>query len=97
MNGMLGRIGGVLLTILLALLLAYASRFWPWGGVWSTDGAFGLPWLHPDGDWMRRALRGTALARFDLLLWAGVAFLFLSIVAAVGRWLQSLAGTKAKD
>jgi hypothetical protein len=84
MNGLPGRIGGIMLMVLLALIIAYASRFWPWGGFWSTEGAFGIAWLHPNGDWVRRSLRGTAFARFDLLIWGGLSFLLLSLVHALG-------------
>ena len=84
MSGLTGRVGGVVLAVLLALIIAYASRFWPWSGFWSTDGAFGIAWLHPNGDWVRRAVRGTALARFDLLIWGGLVFLLLSLAHALG-------------
>jgi hypothetical protein len=100
MSSLAGRTGGLFLAIVLALIIAYASRFWPWGGFWSTEGALGIAWLHPDGDWVRRALRGTAFARFDLLIWGGLAFLLLSIVHAVGsrfKGQSAEAADEAKD
>ena len=84
MSGLAGRIGGIVVAVLLALIIAYASRFWPWSGYWSTDGAFGIAWLSPNGDWVRRFLRGTDFARFDLLIWGGFAFLLLSLAHALG-------------
>ncbi len=92
MSGLAGRVGGIVLAVLLALIIAYASRFWPWSGFWSTEGAFGIAWLHPDGDWVQRALRGTAFARFDLLIWGGAAFLLLSVVHALGNRLGKQEG-----
>ena len=87
MSRFASRAVGITLAAALAVIIAYASRFWPWPGFWSAEGAFGVPWLHPNGEWVRRFLRGTMFARFDVLVWGALAFLLLSLAETLGsRW-----------
>lgn len=100
MSSLASRIGGVFLAIVFAVIITYASRFWPWPGFWSTEGVFGVSWLHPNGEWVKRFLRGTVFARYDLLIWGGLAFLLLSIAEALGsRWHKQIdqAADETKD
>lgn len=74
---MLKRIAGLLIASLLAILVAYASRYWIFD-LWPREGLFGLGGLPPEGAIIRRITGGTILAPFDILLWGIGAFLFLS-------------------
>lgn len=80
---------GLCITILLTLILLYASRFWIWAAPWSNDGLFGLKLFPPSGDLVRYWLRGTALSVFDIVIWG------LGAIAALS-FLQSLADRMKK-
>lgn len=83
---------GAAVAALLALALLHASPWWPWralcgpfegGPLCDRAGLFGLVWLDWQGDWVARALRGTALADAALLVWACGAFVALTLAQAV--------------
>lgn len=76
---MIGRIVGLAAAIALILIALYLSRFWPFEW-WDRDGLFGIKELRPQGDLMRRWLRGTVFAPFDLLIWSVGGFAVLSIL-----------------
>jgi hypothetical protein len=80
---------GLIAALLLALILAYLSRFWLWPGPWPADGLFGLSWLGPGGDLLRGWLRGTPLSAYDLLLWGGLVFLVLTLVERLAARFRS--------
>jgi hypothetical protein len=82
---------GALVAFLLAAALLHASPWWPWrvlcGPLADTTlcgraGVFGVAWLHWQGDWVARQLRGTALSQVALLVWACGAFALLSLAQA---------------
>ena len=79
---MLTRIMGLSLATALALVLLYLSAWWPFEW-WGRDGLFGIEILRPQGDLVEHWLRGTALARFDELIWLGGGMLLLSLVQAI--------------
>ena len=79
----------VALVVFVAAALLYISRFWPvelWGRQSWLNQILGL---RPGGDMLVRWLRPIGLAEFTLLIWAGIAFLALSLTEAVcQRWLK---------
>ncbi|MEM7267753.1 MAG: hypothetical protein AAF401_00720 [Pseudomonadota bacterium] len=83
---MIGRIIGVLVAILLAVIALYVSRFWVFD-LWGRDGLFGVEYLRPGGDILRRELRGTEAAPYDLLIWVIGGFLLLTGFERVWNWL----------
>jgi len=64
---------------LAGLGLAYLSRFWPIE-LWGPEGLFGIEALRPQGALLRHWLRGTPLAPFELMIWAALAFLALTML-----------------
>lgn len=76
---MIGRVLGVAAATALFGLLFYASRFWPFRW-WERPGLFGQEALPPEGNLVRGWLRGTDFAPFELVLWAVLAFLLLSLL-----------------
>lgn len=75
---MMRRITGLLLTVLVALMLFYLSRFWDFR-LWQ-GGLFGIDWLRPQGNLVARWLRGTPFASYDLLIWAVCSVLILTFL-----------------
>ncbi len=73
------RITLLLLMAVLTIVLFYLSRFW-FLDLWARGDFFGL---RPDGGLLRRWLRGTQFAPFELLIWAVGVFMILT-------WLQRL-------
>ena len=73
---------GLILAILLAAIFLYISRFWIFD-LWGREGLFGVEYLRPGGDLLRRELRGTFLAPYDLLVWVGGGFVILSVLDSV--------------
>jgi hypothetical protein len=79
---MAARFFGIVGALLLATLIAYASRYWVFD-LWPREGLFGIQGLPPQGDLVRRFLGGTIWSPFDIVIWAIAAFLLLSFVQAV--------------
>ncbi len=75
----MARITGLILAILLAVFFLYISRFWIFG-FWGREGLFGIEYLRPGGDILRRELRGTFFAPYDLLIWVAGGFVILSVL-----------------
>ena len=73
---------GLILAILLAAIFLYISRFWIFD-LWGREGLFGVEYLRPGGDLLRRELRGTFLAPYDLLVWVGGGFAILSVLDSI--------------
>ena len=79
---MTGRVIGVLIAILLAVVIAYASRYWIFD-LWGREGLAGLQSLPPQGELIRRWTGGTIWSPFDIVLWGVGAFLLLTFVQAI--------------
>jgi len=79
---MAARLFGITGALLLAALIAYASRYWVFE-LWPREGLFGIQSLPPQGDLVRRLLGGTVWSPFDIVIWGIAAFLFLSLIQAV--------------
>lgn len=75
----MSRVIGLILAILLAVIFLYISRFWIFD-LWGREGLFGIEYLRPGGDLLRRELRGTPLAPYDLLVWVAGGFLVLTML-----------------
>ena len=75
----MARIFGLILAILLAIVFLYISRFWIFD-FWGREGLFGVEYLRPGGDLLRRELRGTFFAPYDLLVWVAGGFIILSML-----------------
>lgn len=73
----MARIIGLIVAILLAIIFLYISRFWIFD-LWGREGLFGIEYLRPGGDLLRRELRGTFFAPYDLLVWVAGGFVVLS-------------------
>ncbi len=78
----MARIIGLILAILLAVIFLYISRFWIFD-LWTREGLFGIEYLRPGGDILRRELRGTPLAPYDLLVWVAGGFAVLSVCETI--------------
>jgi hypothetical protein len=76
---MLQRVLRLGVALLVGALLLYVSRFWPFE-LWSRDGLLGWSALPPGGDLLARWLRGTPLAPFELIIWAGLTFASLTLL-----------------
>ncbi|MGB0507713.1 MAG: hypothetical protein ACPGGK_16120 [Pikeienuella sp.] len=73
------RIIGLVLALIIAMVMLYISRFWPFDW-WGREGLFGWDALRPGGDILRRDwLRGTMLRPYDLLIWVGAGYLILTL------------------
>ncbi|MEL6571229.1 MAG: hypothetical protein AAFQ64_06210 [Pseudomonadota bacterium] len=72
----------LVITFALGLVLLYLSRFW-FLDLWPRSGLFGIEEIRPGGDLIRRWLRGTSFAPFELILWAVGVFVVLT-------WIQKL-------
>ncbi|MEL6168673.1 MAG: hypothetical protein AAFR35_08270 [Pseudomonadota bacterium] len=79
---MIGRILGVAGAAALFAVLFYASRYWPFRW-WDRPGLFGLEELPPQGNLVRGWLRGTDFAPFELVVWAVLGFLLLSLIQGI--------------
>ena len=79
---MVMRIVGLFAALLLAAIIAYASRYWIFD-LWGREGLLGLRWLPPQGALIRNWTGGTIWAAFDILLWGVGAFLLLSFVQSI--------------
>ncbi len=84
----MSRIIGLMLAILLAVIFLYISRFWIFD-LWGREGLFGVEYLRPGGDILRRELRGTPLAPYDLLVWVAGGFAVLSMLEKFWAWVTS--------
>lgn len=76
---MMGRVFGICLAAALVLIGLYLSRFWPFDW-WNRDGLLGVEALRPQGDLLRRWLRGTMFAPYDLLIWVVGCFAILTML-----------------
>ena len=85
------RVIGILVAILLAVIFLYISRFWIFD-LWDREGLFGVEYLRPGGDLLRRELRGTYFAPYDLLVWVSGGFVLLSLFEKAWG-----AATRSKD
>lgn len=65
-------------TALIAVVLLYLSRFW-FLSLWPRSGLFGIDALRPQGGLLARWVRGTDAAPFELILWAILCFLVLTV------------------
>ena len=81
----MSRIIGLILAILLAVIFLYISRFWIFD-LWGREGLFGIEYLRPGGDLLRRELSGTFFAPYDLLVWAAAGFFVLTMLEKV--WVK---------
>ena len=81
----MSRVLGLILAFLLAVILIYISRFWVFD-LWPREGLFGIDYLRPEGDILRRELRGTFLAPYDLLIWVGGGFFVLTVMEKI--WVR---------
>jgi hypothetical protein len=75
----MSRIIGLTLAILLAVIFLYISRFWIFD-LLGREGLLGIEYLRPGGDILRRELRGTPLAPYDLLVWVAGGFFLLTML-----------------
>lgn len=75
-------------VFLVGAIMLYLSRFW-FLDLWPRSGLFGWEQLRPGGDLIRRWLRGTPFAPFELLIWAAGVFIVLT-------WIQKLVDRIAK-
>lgn len=75
----MSRVIGLILAILLAVIFLYISRFWIFD-LWGREGLFGIEYLRPGGDILRRELRGTFFAPYDLLVWVAGGFFVLTML-----------------
>ena len=71
MRGLLG----AFLFLILAIALAYISRFWPLR-LWGPEPLLGA--LPPGGDLWRSWMRMIGLGAYDLILWGVFAFALLT-------------------
>ena len=83
---------GITGVALLALVLLYLTRFWPFTDWWGNDGLFGVKELHRNGDLLTRELRGTPYQVFSLLFWLAGGCLLLSLLQALAAGIGRLFG-----
>lgn len=76
------------LVALIAAIMLYVSRFW-FLSLWPRSGLFGVEELRPAGGLLRRWLRGTEAAPFELVIWAVGCFLVLTVAQKVYDLLSS--------
>ncbi len=75
----MSRVTGIVVAFLLVVVLLYISRFWVFD-LWTREGLFSIEYLRPGGDILRRELRGTFFAPYDLLVWVAGGFFVLTIM-----------------
>ncbi len=80
------------LITLLTCVALYLSRFW-FLSFWPRSGLFGIEELRPAGGLLRRWLRGTDAAPFELLIWAVGVF----VVLTIGQKIYDRLTTKPKS
>lgn len=71
------RILWMAITIIVAFVLIYLSRFWAFD-LWGREGLFGWRELRPQGGLLGRWLRGTPFQPFELIIWVVGMFLVLT-------------------
>ena len=71
------RIFWMIVTIIVAAILAYLSRFLVFD-LWGRGGLFGVQELRPQGGLLGRWLRGTPFQPFELIIWFIAMFLVLT-------------------
>lgn len=76
------RAAGLCLALILAVALAYVSRFWV-VELWGREGLFGVGGLRAGGDLWRGWMRVIGLGAFDLILWAVAGFALLTVVQKI--------------
>ena len=76
------RAAGLCLALILAVALAYVSRFWV-VELWGREGLFGVGEVRAGGDLWRGWMRGIGLGAFDLILWAVAGFALLTVVQKI--------------
>ena len=76
------RAAGLCLALILAVALAYVSRFWVVER-WGREGLFGVGEVRAGGDLWRGWMRGIGLGAFDLILWAVAGFALLTVVQKI--------------
>ena len=79
---MIRRIIWTVIAVFAGTALLYISRFWVFR-LWGRDGLFGVAELRPQGGLLARWLRGTDFAQFELVIWAVVCFLALTILQKI--------------
>lgn len=79
---MIRRLALPVAALLLGAVLFYVSRFWIFD-LWPREGLFGIAALRPGGNLVQGWLGGTRLWPFDLVIWAVVAFLLLSLAQRI--------------
>lgn len=75
---MIRHIALLLATSSLVFVAFYVSRFWNFR-LWERPGLFGLSELPPQGGLVARWLRGSDFSPFELIIWALVVFLVLTL------------------
>ncbi|MEM7074443.1 MAG: hypothetical protein AAGA28_05150 [Pseudomonadota bacterium] len=76
----------IVLVLIVALGLFYISRFWPFE-LWSRQSVLGQWGLRPRGGLLQFWLRGTPFAQFELIVWAVLAFVSLSLTEKLVGWI----------
>jgi hypothetical protein len=82
MRPILTRILGLFLVVLLLALLVYLSRYWTFRW-WDSGGLAGIEALRPQGDLVRRWLRGTPFSTYDIVAWGVGGLLLLSVIQSL--------------
>lgn len=80
MTRLLTHLLGIAAVVLLALVLLYMTRFWPFTGWWGNEGLLGYKDLSRHGDFLTHQLRGTPFQAFSLLFWLAGGVLALSLL-----------------
>lgn len=73
-------------ALLLGAVLFYVSRFWIFD-LWPREGLFGIAALRPGGNLVQGWLGGTPFWPFDLVIWAVIAFLLLTLAQKIADLL----------
>ncbi|MEM8774077.1 MAG: hypothetical protein AAGF53_03535 [Pseudomonadota bacterium] len=81
------RVLQISIVLIVATVLLYISRFWPFE-LWGRRSFLGELGLRPGGGMLRRWLRGTQFVQFELIIWVTGSFLALSITDRIVHWLQ---------
>ncbi len=71
------RIFWLMVTLIVAVILLYLSRFWIFD-LWGRQGLFGIQDIRPQRGLLARWLRGTQFAPFELIIWVVSFFLILT-------------------
>ncbi len=73
---------GLFLAVICTGIAFYSSRFWLFR-LWPRDGLLNIEFLRPQGNILSVVLRGTDARPFELLIWAVLVFLSLTLL----QWL----------